>query len=493
LTAIILEGVIRALLLRGLPALLGAYLLYLYGLSSVGLLGPDEPRYAAIGREMALTGDWITPRLWGSPWFEKPALLYWLTASAFNLGLGDDLAPRLPVALLSLAFLAFFFRRMRSWFNPDDALRSTLILGTSAGWIAMSQVGVTDVPLAVTFSAAMLVGFRLVESESPSIPTAVLSGSLFGLAVLAKGLVPLVLALPLVVWILYRRRFLHLLALGTAMLAIAGPWYALCYARNGWPFIEELFIRHHFSRLASPSLQHVQPFWFYAPVLAGLLFPWWPLLPSLFRRVSSPRHLFLVLWLAWGFLFFSVSLNKLPAYLLPLMPAAAALLGTANLEARWTKIALGLSALSFLILPVLSSALPQILAAGLSRADLTRMLPWWSFALVAGLLFAIVVWPPRSALLAIAAAAVFGVAYLKVSMYPSLDATASARSLWQTIAPRRHLVCTDNIHRAWLYGLNYYAIAPLPTCEEGNYPIRLVPGPGNRPVIERPVEARRLR
>ena len=58
--------------------------LYFYGLTTTGLLGPDEPRYAAIGREMAISGDWVTPRLWGQPWFEKPALLYWMTAIGFR-------------------------------------------------------------------------------------------------------------------------------------------------------------------------------------------------------------------------------------------------------------------------------------------------------------------------------------------------------------------------------------------------------------------------
>src|SRR5579871_6503231 len=73
---------------------------YLSRLNVAGLLGPDEPRYASIAREMARSGDWVTPRLWGELWFEKPALLYWMSATGFRLGLGPELAPRLPVALL---------------------------------------------------------------------------------------------------------------------------------------------------------------------------------------------------------------------------------------------------------------------------------------------------------------------------------------------------------------------------------------------------------
>jgi len=74
-----------------------AYLLFFFHLTAVGLIGPDEPRYASIGREMAASGDWITPRLNGQPWFEKPALLYWMQATAFRAHLGPELAPRLAV------------------------------------------------------------------------------------------------------------------------------------------------------------------------------------------------------------------------------------------------------------------------------------------------------------------------------------------------------------------------------------------------------------
>ena len=92
-------------------------LLYVLHLGSVGFLITDEPRYASIGREMARSGDWITPRLNGFAWFEKPPLLYWMTAAANRVGLRDEWAARLPVALLSLAFLAFFFSTLEREFS----------------------------------------------------------------------------------------------------------------------------------------------------------------------------------------------------------------------------------------------------------------------------------------------------------------------------------------------------------------------------------------
>src|SRR5690349_5435392 len=83
--------------------------LYFYKLDAVGVLGPDEPRYASVGRNMAQTGDLVTPVLWGAPWFEKPPLLYWMTALGTAVGFNPELSARLPVALLSLAFLAASF------------------------------------------------------------------------------------------------------------------------------------------------------------------------------------------------------------------------------------------------------------------------------------------------------------------------------------------------------------------------------------------------
>src|SRR6516162_260008 len=103
----------KALVWLALPL---AFWLYFSHLSTAGLLGPDEPGYAAVAREMARSGDWITPRLWGAPWFEKPALLYWMRGAGFRFGLSTELAPRLPGALLACGFLVFHWFLLRREF-----------------------------------------------------------------------------------------------------------------------------------------------------------------------------------------------------------------------------------------------------------------------------------------------------------------------------------------------------------------------------------------
>jgi 4-amino-4-deoxy-L-arabinose transferase-like glycosyltransferase len=438
------------------------FLLYFYGLADVGMLGPDEPRYAAIGREMARSGDWITPRLWGTPWFEKPALLYWMVGAGNRLGLGDELAPRLPVALLSVWFLAFYFLRMRREFGERSAWFSTGMLATSAGWLAYSHAAVTDLPLAATFSASMLLALPWVRSGGRR--GLIFAGILMGFAVLAKGLVPLVLALPLL-WV-GRRRWMDLLIFGGAALVVAAPWYLLCYWQNGAEFIDTFFWKHHFGRFVSSELQHVQPWWFYFAVLPGLLFPWIPALAALWGlEWREPRKLLLTGWVVFGFLFFTASSNKLPGYMLPLLPAITALIGI-QLASKPIRFAVPASALLLALTPVASAVLPEAMASGLRRASMAGI----QWTVVAGIIAAaagIVYLERRSLRMAFAATTGLTVAslvWLISTTFPRLDETASARLTWRAMVERADIQCIDDVSRSVRYGLNYYAGQELPSC-----------------------------
>ncbi|MFB3778403.1 MAG: ArnT family glycosyltransferase [Bryobacteraceae bacterium] len=463
------------------------YLVFFFGLTGAGLIGPDEPRYAAIGREMALSGDWVTPRLWGAPWFEKPPLLYWMTASATHLGLGNDLAPRLPVAFLSALFLLVYYRLLRDEFGWRAALYAAAILGTSALWVAFSVVAVTDLPMSATFAVAMLLGMRWLSSGDRRWVAG--AAALFGLAVTAKGLVPLALGLPLL-W-MGRRRLVDLFRpLPVAVfLLVALPWYLLCGFQNGGAFWEELFGRHHFARFANGVMLHPRPFWFYVPVLAAGFHPWTPLLAPLLRKsfYSDPRRRFLLLWAGFGFLFLSASTGKLPGYILPLLPALAALAGIAMDEMKNARWLLASCCLLLAITPVVGHSFPQALADGLSRSPVTG---WsWAFA-TASLLGGALIWwlenrGRRSASTGLLLASVIlCVVVVKVEALPELDRLASSRVLWQKISAAPSQVCVDQIHRSWRYSLNYYSVTPLPECGQTPRPLRIKQLPGAPPFVE---------
>jgi 4-amino-4-deoxy-L-arabinose transferase-like glycosyltransferase len=437
-----------------LPACLAAFLLYLYGLDRTGMLSADEPRYAAIGLEMAQSGDWITPRLWGDPWFEKPPLLYWMTAVGFRVGLSEDLAPRIPVALASLGFLAFFWNWIRRRYDERTAAYAVTILGTSAAWLVDSHVAVTDLPLSACLGVAMLLGIGG--------GSAVVAGVFLGLAILAKSLLPLVLFAP-ALWFL--RRYWRRLAmiLGVAI-AVAAPWYLLMTLRHGTPFLADLFLKHQFGRFTNDALQHGQPFWYYLPVLLGCLFPWSPLAGAVCRRdlYVGEREKFLLTWLLFGLLFFSSSRNKLAGYLLPLLPPLVLLIALGVQKARSAKWMLAASALLLGLIPTVSAALPQILAVGLSRSALPVSWVW----VVPALVLAGLVWwlDTDRALASLGIFSTCAIGFVIWQTYPVLDRTVSARSYWREHGPS--IPCDDHPSRTWRYGLNYYARRVVPNCNQ---------------------------
>lgn len=478
--------------LIALAAILALAILCFSGLTTVGLVGPDEPRYASIGRAMADSGDWITPRLWGTPWFEKPALLYWMIGGAFRSGLGEDLAPRFPVALMGAGFLVFFFLRVRREFNRFVGAAATAMLGTSALWIGFSHAAVTDIPLAAAFGAAVLLLLPAVEGRPANFAVA---AALLGLSVLAKGLVPLVLLLPFF-WFARKhwRDWIRPLPLAV-FAAVTVPWYALCEMRNP-RFLEVFFWQHQFGRFASAELRHVQPFWFYIPVLLGALFPstllaGFACVPRVYRDRTCRFVGALVLF---GFAFFSAATNKLPGYLLPLSPFLC-ILAACGLDAArrgWPKQLAAVLAFSAMLTPLFLLAaglLPAALAGGLRDAfpvDLTtagRMAAAVPLAMVAA--GAMLFLSRERALCLWFGLAFLGWGYVEYAALPWVDRAASARSLWREIPDPKPSHCVGALRRDWRYGLNYYSVVPLPDCRGVETARAILPGKAawSRPVI----------
>jgi len=465
---------------------------YLYNLSGVGLLGPDEPRYAAIGQAMARSGDLVTPYLWGVPWFEKPPLLYWMSAAFAWLGNWPELAARLPVVLLSLAFLALASWLLVREFGAEAAAVSVSLLATCAGWVAFSNLGLTDLPMAAFFSLAVLLALPLLRDDPrpPRVPARFLAiGACLGLAALAKGLVPLALAAPMA-WFL-RRWWRSWWWAAVAFLAVAGPWYATISLRHGTRFLNEFFFKHHLARLYSNSLQHVQPWYYYLPVLIAALFPWTPLFAVFFRR-SAPwdqRRSLLLATALCGFLLFSLSLNKLPGYLLPLLPSLFVLLGAeferrpfAELSKNWFIPC----ALLISLIPLIAKGLPDALAAGKIGAFHMGHLAPTEFFYVAAPLAALLLgrrsWLSVLLVLCVAAGGIL----LKATAYRYLDERVSARGLWREVQQRQVSVCDAGINRDWAYGLSFYRGSELPPCASGGvYDVKLHANGRARPLLHK--------
>lgn len=357
-------------------------------LGAIGLTGPDEPRYVWIARAMARTGDWVTPRLYGQPWFEKPILYYWAAAVGFRLNLPAEWAARLPSAFAALASamaIAWLARRFygsnESW-DRNPTLIAPLIFATSVAGIAFARAATPDmlfsacIVLAMACAGGLLwragVLRRSVEISaalpaltstshetgqqaalSPNargkrhLPLLVMLGIFLGAGTLAKGPAAVILAGGAVLlWALATRRWreavrlLHPAAIA-AFCIVALPWYVICALRNP-DFLRVFILQHNFERYLTPMFQHKQPFWFFGPIFVAALLPWtillWPATQEGLRTwrekawIYSPGFFF-ACWTVFPILFFSASESKLPSYILPAIAPAALLCAVAGIRA----------------------------------------------------------------------------------------------------------------------------------------------------------------
>ena len=345
-----IERLIEPLILLLLAA--ACYIFFFNGLSSVGLLGPDEPRYAAVAREMYLTGDYVTPRLHGVPWFEKPVLLYWLAAACFWLfGIGE-LAMRLPSALAATATVFFMYYVCRRLWGRTTGAWASLILASSTGCLAFARAASPDMLLAACLTIAFLcflMGYNLRDAGRR---WWFLGFYVFlGFGVLAKGPVAVLIpVLSLACYLMFQGRRDEWRewhpAYFLVTLLIAAPWYIAVILANGYEFIEVFLINHNLDRFTSTVHGHDRPFYFYLPVLLMLTFPWtFMLIPALRRTLDrTDRILF---WLGVvPVLFFSFAGSKLPGYILPSIPPIAMLCARtiSNVSSRAFRIAVFIEA-----------------------------------------------------------------------------------------------------------------------------------------------------
>ena len=367
------------------------YICYFHNLAAIGLVGPDEPRYAWIARDMVETGDWVTPRLYGKPWFEKPVLYYWGAALSFKLFGVNEAAARFPSAVSALLATLAIAWLARRFYGAETARWLLLLLPTTVGMIGFSHAAATDMPFSAMLTIAMVcaaVVLGLVRDEhTPILPRTpwlalVLFGFCLGLAALAKGPAAIVLSCGAVLlWAIFTKRWrdalrcLHSVGIASFCLT-ALPWYIACARRNP-DFLRVFIIEHNFKRYLTPEFQHIQPFWFYIPIILIALFPWTIfLIPATRLSLETARTrnsnfasvLFLICWAAFPLAFFTASNSKLPGYILPSVSPLALLLAAAlaanfrkaDKAARWLTVALGAGLVAFAIaLSAFSGRLPR--------------------------------------------------------------------------------------------------------------------------------------
>jgi 4-amino-4-deoxy-L-arabinose transferase-like glycosyltransferase len=470
--------------LWGVPLIL--FLLYVClfsGLGALGLVGPDEPRYAAIARAMVETHDWITPRLWGTPWFEKPVLYYWTAGIAMRLFGVSEFAARLPSALAALlAVAAIKWTALRSY-GLGAAWYSLLMLPTSVAMIGFSRAASPDMLFAGLLTAAMAVACEMLQKPRPGPILRIAFGFFLGAAVLAKGPAAVILAGgATLMWAALTRqwgapfRFLHPLVIAV-FCATALPWYVLCALRNP-DFLRVFIWQHNFERYLTPIFEHRQPFYYYAYIFLPAVAPWIIFLfAAAFGAIDRMRtkgapdsvDVFFASWALFPVLFFSLSESKLPGYILPAIPPLFILLGL------WVSRAIGSKPRSVLRVLGWTGALLLLTTVSLATwvigGDYGQLPPGYVSTGLVVFLFAIVILTlaiksrAREALLCLALFVPASVEIANFALLPGLDYQISSRRLSKMLI--REGASGDNIAvyelpRAWKIGLDYYMNRELP-------------------------------
>lgn len=325
-----------------------AWLLYFPGLGRPALWEPDEGRYAEIAREMVQRADYVTPRNDWVRYFEKPPLIYWMTAGAVRLLGPGELAVRLPDALFSVGQVVVTEAIGEAMFGPVAGLWAALALGLSPLFFGYARFATLDPGLAF-FTTAAFGAFYLVlrgEAKAPSDGAArrrwALGGALMlALGTLTKGPVALVLvggALLLHLAVerrLSRLRSLPWLGCALVYLVVVAPWFVLAARRNPG-FLAFFLLHEHLHRYLAGTEHRWGP---YFPALVALAGSWpWlyfaPLAPGLLGRSEPELPLrereairYLLIWCCVVIGFFSLTPSKLGAYVLPALPALALLAG----------------------------------------------------------------------------------------------------------------------------------------------------------------------
>jgi 4-amino-4-deoxy-L-arabinose transferase-like glycosyltransferase len=301
-----------------------------FNLDGIPLLDPDEPVYAETPKEMLLYDDFISPKIFGEYWYDKPPMYYWLVTLSYKIFGINDFAARFPSASLAVICILAMLYFGNKMFNKRTGMASALILVTSIEYFYLGKAAVTDITLNLFLTCSL---FSFVTKKY------YLFYFFAGLAVLTKG--PIGLFFPGIIAIIYLIVTQNLQELKRMKIpfgivifsVIALPWYAIMYHLHGNAFIDTFLGFHNLTRFTSPEHPSGTFWYYYIPVLIIGFFPWNTLLfQSIYHSFTDYKKkfnelVFLNIWVIVVFIFFSVAQTKLVSYILPMYPPMAMLVG----------------------------------------------------------------------------------------------------------------------------------------------------------------------
>jgi 4-amino-4-deoxy-L-arabinose transferase-like glycosyltransferase len=435
------------------------------------LAHPDEGRYSEISREMATSGDWVTPRLNGVKYFEKPPLQYWASALALEAFGNEEFAARLYVGIAGLAAMLILGYTARRLHGGDAAMAAMIALVSSPYFLALGGIVTLDMGLTL-WTTASFCSWLLAENASEDSRERrcwmLAAWASMALAVLSKGLVGILFpAAALFLACVVRRDFSPVRRLEwgygvIVFLAIAAPWFVVVSRANP-EFAEFFFVHEHFTRFLTTTHRRVEPWWYFLPILFAGFLPWMFALPSAVAhawrtdasRVTQPLR-FALIWSAFVVLFFSASGSKLPAYILPAFPPLALVVGRYLIDAPVRHLLVRLAPLPVVALILLGAAwrMPDSAKDAWTRGLYAAAQPHALFAAAALLVGAIVavvlLWKGKRwlAFLSIAFASVLMIEGLE-DAYESLAPRQSGLVVAEAMRP--HLRPTTRVYSVKMY------------------------------------------
>jgi 4-amino-4-deoxy-L-arabinose transferase len=307
---------------------------------------PDEARYGIIPAAMVESGDWLSLRLAGFRFYEKPPLVYWLTAASISVFGEQPFAIRLPSALATLVTaLCAAWLAVRITGRRELGPLAFLVQATTVMPMVLGGVITLDPTFAATVALTMSAFLGACTSSGRArAGWLAAAGAAAGFAFLAKGL--LAFAIPgatALAWLAWQRRWRDMLTMpwipGLAAAAAAAP-FVLAVERANPGMWEYFVMKEHVRRAVSPDLtQQPQPWWFYGAVFPAGALLWtlaWPNAAKGLRGAAEWREgtRFLLCWAIVPILALSLSGGKLATYLLPMFAPVSVLVAMGLVRGR---------------------------------------------------------------------------------------------------------------------------------------------------------------